>query len=121
MAYSLNAMGGNSFIWKNKHNVNHHTYTNIEGMDDDIDIQPWIRVHDEQPKYWFHRFQHIYWVILYGTTYLLWVYVKDFTKYFSGKIGDTNFRKMNIKEHFVFWISKLAYVFVFVVFPIFCR
>ena len=119
MAYSLNAMGGNSYIWKNKHNINHHTYTNIEGMDDDIDIQPWIRVHDEQPKYWFHRFQHIYWIVLYGTTYLLWVYVKDFTKYFSGKIGESNFRKMNVKEHIVFWVSKLTYVSVFIGFPIY--
>lgn len=119
MAYSLNAMGGNSFIWKNKHNVNHHTYTNIEGMDDDIDIQPWIRVHDEQPKYWFHRFQHIYWVFLYGATYLLWVFVKDFSKYFSGKIAGTNFRKMNSKEHSFFWLSKVFYVSVFIGFPIY--
>lgn len=119
MGYSLNMMGGSVYLWKYKHNVNHHSFTNIEGMDDDIDIRPFIRVHDDQKKYWYHRFQHIYWVGLYGATYLLWIFVQDFTKYFTGKIGGTPFRKMDTREHFIFWISKLAYIGVFIVVPIF--
>jgi len=119
MGYSLNAMGGSVYLWKYKHNVNHHSFTNIEGMDDDIDIKPWIRVHSDQKKLWYHRFQHVYWVILYGVTYLLWVYVQDFKKYFTGKIGEISFRKMNLKEHFIFWISKILYIAAFIVLPIF--
>ncbi len=119
MGYSLNAMGGSVYIWKCKHNVNHHSFTNIEGMDDDIDIKPWIRTHEDQKKYWYHRFQHIYWVVLYGVTYVLWIFVQDFTKYFSGKIADTKFRKMDTKEHFIFWISKVLYIGVFLVVPMF--
>ena len=118
MGYSLNLMGGSVYLWKYKHNVNHHSFTNIEGMDDDIDIKPWIRVHDDQKKYWYHRFQHVYWVVLYGVTYLLWVYVQDFKKYFSGKIGETPFRKMDVKEHIIFWAGKLFYVFIAIVLPI---
>nr|MCU0319661.1 fatty acid desaturase [Flavobacteriales bacterium] len=60
MGHSLNLLGGSVQFWKMKHNENHHTFTNIEGMDDDIDIKPWVRVHEGQPRYWFHRFQHIY-------------------------------------------------------------
>lgn len=119
MGYSLNAMGGSVYLWKYKHNVNHHSFTNIEGMDEDIDIKPWIRVHTDQEKHWYHRFQHIYWAILYCVTYLLWIFVQDFKKYFTGKIGDIPFRKMDLKEHFIFWISKAAYVAVFLVVPIF--
>lgn len=119
MGYSLNIMGGNVYLWKYKHNVNHHSFTNIEGMDDDIDIEPWIRVHDEQKKYWFHRFQHIYWIVLYGVTYILWIFVQDFQKYFSGKVGETPFRKMDVKEHFIFWVSKLFYVGMAIVLPMF--
>lgn len=118
MAYSLNLMGGNSYLWKNKHNLNHHTFTNINGMDDDIDIRPWIRTNSNQPRYFYHRFQHIYWVVLYGVTYLLWVYVQDFRKYFSGKIADTKLRPMSVKDHFVFWISKLIYFALFIALPI---
>jgi linoleoyl-CoA desaturase len=119
MGYSLNIMGGNVYLWKYKHNVNHHSFTNIEGMDDDIDIKPWIRVHEDQKKYWYHRFQHIYWIVLYGVTYLLWIFVQDFTKYFSGKIGETPFRKMDVKEHVIFWASKLFYIGMAIVLPIF--
>lgn len=119
MGYSLNAMGGSVYLWKYKHNVNHHSFTNIEGMDDDIDIKPWIRVHDDQEKHWYHRFQHVYWVVLYGVTYLLWIFVQDFKKYFTGKVGGLPFRKMDTKEHIIFWVSKLLYVAAFIVLPIF--
>ena len=118
MAHSLNAMGGDVFLWKAKHNLFHHSFTNIEGMDEDIDIKPWIRTNENQKKYWYHRFQHIYWVILYGTTYLLWVYVQDFQKYFSGKIGENKYKEMSLLDHFVFWFTKVTYAVVFLVIPI---
>ncbi|MDF2436448.1 MAG: fatty acid desaturase [Bacteroidota bacterium] len=119
MGYSLNFMGGSVYLWKYKHNVNHHSFTNIEGMDEDIDIKPWIRIHPDQEKHWYHKFQHIYWAILYCVTYILWVFVQDFKKYFTGKIGDIPFRKMDAKEHVIFWIGKLFYVGAFIVLPIF--
>jgi linoleoyl-CoA desaturase len=119
MGYSLNAMGGSVYLWKYKHNVNHHSFTNIEGMDEDIDIKPWIRVHEDQEKHWFHRFQHIYWAGLYSLTYLLWIFFQDFKKYFTGKVGTTPFRKMDMKEHIIFWVSKLLYIGAFIVLPIF--
>ena len=37
-AFSLNVLGGSSFMWNVKHNVIHHAYTNVDGVDDDIDI-----------------------------------------------------------------------------------
>lgn len=119
MGYSLNLMGGNVFIWKNKHNHNHHSYTNIEGMDDDIDIKPWIRSHLNQPKRWYHRYQHIYALLLYGLTYLNWVFWGDFKKYFSKKIANTAMKEMNVKEHFIFWISKALYFTLFLFIPIY--
>jgi len=119
MGYSLNAMGGSVYLWKYKHNVNHHSFTNIEGMDEDIDIKPWIRVHEDQKRHWFHRFQHIYWVALYSMTYILWIFFQDFKKYFTGKVGTTPFRKMDTKEHIIFWASKLLYIAAFIVLPIF--
>jgi len=120
MSLSLNIMGGSSYMWKQKHNINHHSYTNIEGMDDDIDIKPFIRVHPEQEGKWFHRFQHIYGLLLYGLTYLFWVFFNDFKKYFVGRISDyTPMRKMNMKEHVIFWVTKVGYVFLFLVLPFF--
>src|SRR5271156_3064598 len=49
MGLSLNALGGNAFIWKFKHNIIHHTYTNIDGIDDDIAKSPVMRQCESQP------------------------------------------------------------------------
>ncbi len=117
--YSLNFLGGHSDYWKIKHNINHHTFTNIEGLDSDIDVLPFMRLHEEQPRYWFHRFQHIYWVILYGLSYLSWIFYDDFKKYFSGKVTlDMKPKKWNLKEHLVFWATKVMYIGVFIILPV---
>lgn len=117
MAYSLNLLGGSSFLWKLKHNGNHHNFTNINGLDDDIDVQPWIRFNYDQTYKWFHKYQHIYWPLLYGLAYISWVFFMDFKKYFTNKIAGVTFKKMSLKEHVIFWVSKLTYIGVFMVIP----
>jgi linoleoyl-CoA desaturase len=120
MGHSLNLLGGSVHFWKLKHNVNHHTFTNIEGLDDDIDIKPFVRVHAGQPRYWFHRFQHIYGLLLYGLTYLFWIFYNDLKKYFTGKIADnTPMKPLSLKEHLVFWATKLSYVLIFLLLPMY--
>jgi len=118
-AYFLNVLGGTSYYWKIKHNVNHHTYTNIEGMDSDIDVKPFMRLHEGQPLHSYHRFQHLYWVLLYGISYLAWVFYEDFQKYTSGKVSANSARKrIPRKEHYIFWFTKVMYVVVYMVIPI---
>jgi linoleoyl-CoA desaturase len=118
-AYFLNVLGGNAYYWKIKHNINHHTYTNIEGMDSDIDVKPFMRLHEGQPKHSYHRFQHVYWVILYGISYLAWVFYEDFEKYFSGKISpNSEKKKLARKEHLIFWFTKIMYITAYIAVPI---
>lgn len=121
MSYSLNLMGGSSFMWKVKHNHVHHTFTNVEGIDDDIDIKPWMRVNEQQKRYWFHRFQHVYWVLLYGATYFMWIWWMDFQKYFTHRIGPTPIRKMKFSEHIGFWVTKISYLALFIGLPIYFK
>jgi linoleoyl-CoA desaturase len=119
-AYFLNVLGGNSYFWKIKHNINHHTYTNIEGMDTDIEVKPFMRLHEEQPRSWYHKFQHIYWIILYGASYFMWIFYNDFQKYFTGRIAPEagEGKKMDFKEHVIFWVTKILYAGVYIVIPI---
>lgn len=118
-AYFLNVLGGNAYFWKVKHNVNHHTYTNIEGLDSDIDVRPFMRLHENQPRHWFHRFQHIYWVILYGISYVAWVFYEDFLKYFTRRIAaHMPPEKFTLREHLIFWTTKILYVGAYLVLPI---
>lgn len=117
MAYSLDAMGGSAFLWNIKHNQNHHSFTNIEGMDDDIDIRPWIRTNENQEHKWFHRYQHIYWAFFYSFTYLFWIFFADYKKYITRRVADIQFKKMSTKEHIKFWASKVLFLVIFLVLP----
>lgn len=117
--HSLNFFGGSSYFWKLKHNISHHTYTNMEGLDSDIEVGPLMRLHDNQPLYWIHRFQHFYWFVLYGATYISWVFYQDFNKYFTGRITDGMTKNnLSLKEHIIFWGSKLFYVSLFLILPV---
>jgi linoleoyl-CoA desaturase len=118
-AFSLNLLGGSHFMWNMKHNVIHHAYTNIDGMDDDIDIKPWMRMSSTQPKYLMHRYQHIYFWILYALLYILWIFVLDYQKYFKRKIGAMPLKKMSLSDHLVFWGFKIVNLALYVVIPVY--
>ena len=117
MAHSLDMIGGSTFYWKTKHNIIHHTFTNIGGVDDDIEI-PFMRTTEQQERKWYHRFQHIYSLLLYCFQYLFWVFYADFKKYFTGKINGISAPKMKTGDHFIFWIAKVLSIFVLFVLPI---
>ena len=118
-AFSLNILGGNSFMWNVKHNVIHHSYTNVDGVDDDIDVQPWMRMSATQKRYRFHKYQHLYFWLLYSLFYLFWIFVLDFQKYFRRKIGNMPLKKMKWKDHLVFWGFKAFHYFLFIGVPIY--
>lgn len=118
MGYSLNIMGGNSFIWKQKHNIIHHTYTNVDGVDDDIAKSPVIRQCHTQVWKPAHRWQHIYVFGVYAISSFAWIFLMDFQKFFSRKIYTTKMWDVNKKEEAIFWLSKLYYLIVFISLPI---
>jgi linoleoyl-CoA desaturase len=117
-SFSLNILGGNSFMWNVKHNIIHHAYTNIDGVDDDIDIQPWLRMSSTQKKYMMHKYQHRYFWILYAMLYIFWIFILDYTKYFRQKIGGMKLKKMTVSDHILFWAFKAAHLSLFVILPI---
>lgn len=118
MGLTLNALGSNAFIWKQKHNIVHHTYTNVDGIDDDIAKSPIIRQSSTQVWKPAHRIQHIYVWVVYALSSILWIFVTDFSKYATKKIHTTELKGMSVKEHMIFWLSKLLYIIFYIVIPI---
>jgi linoleoyl-CoA desaturase len=117
LSLTMNALGGSAFMWKMKHNILHHTYTNVDGLDDDINNMPFMRQCRTQPLKPMHRFQAYYMFVLYGFT-SLFIFISDYTKYFSKKIHHTALNPMSAKEHLIFWISKAMYWFFYIILPI---
>ncbi|HPH84152.1 MAG TPA: acyl-CoA desaturase [Ferruginibacter sp.] len=117
--FSINMLGASGIMWNNKHNIIHHTYTNIDGIDDDIEIKPLLRMCPTQKKYAIHRFQHIYVWVLYTLLLIVWLFVSDYTKYFRQKVGSVPIKKMSAFDHFAFWAAKLGYAFMMIALPIY--
>ena len=61
MGWTADALLGlSSYAWRVKHNVAHHTYTNVDGYDADITQVPFARLAPGQlPRPWY-RLQHYY-------------------------------------------------------------
>lgn len=117
MSYTMNALGSNAAIWKIKHNIVHHTYTNVDGIDDDIAKSPVLRHCSTQQWKPAHRYQFIYMFLLYSLSTILWVFLTDMVKYFSRKVVVTEM-KFSRKEHIIFWTSKVLYVFFYMILPL---
>ncbi len=118
-SFSLEFIGASSHLWKQKHNSLHHTYTNINGKDDDLDIGSLMRLSPEQQKKPWHRYQHIYAPFLYSLLSLYLLFYNDLKKMFTKKIGDAPITNIDKKQWFIFLTSKLMYVFYALAIPMF--
>jgi linoleoyl-CoA desaturase len=118
-ALSLNFLGANNFMWKTKHNVIHHAYTNVDGIDDDIDAKPFLRLCETQKFYKMHRYQHLYFWLAYSLLYMYWIFVTDYKKYFLKRVGSVPLKKMSRTDHLSFWSFKILHAFLFIVLPIY--
>ncbi len=112
-----NFLGGNAFLWKLKHNIIHHTYTNVDGIDDDINNMPFMRQCSTQEWKPMHRFQSVYMFLLYGFT-SLFMFFMDYIKYFSKKIHTTPLKKMDAQDHIIFWAGKIFFIVFYILIPI---
>jgi len=81
-------VGGSDVNWRIQHNVLHHTYTNVTGMDEDIEIDPLMRFSPAQRLLKGHRFQFIYAWFLYGMMTLMWATTKDYSQWSRYKKKD---------------------------------
>jgi linoleoyl-CoA desaturase len=118
-ALTVNFLGANNFMWNTKHNIIHHAYTNIDGVDDDIDAKPFLRLCDTQKFYKMHRYQHLYFWLAYSFLYLYWIFVSDYVKYFKKRIGPMPLKKMSSSDHITFWSFKILHAGLFVALPIY--
>ncbi|MEQ9501727.1 MAG: acyl-CoA desaturase [Deltaproteobacteria bacterium] len=91
MRATLDVIGGSSYIWRFKHNVLHHTYPNIDGVDDDLDAGGVLRLAPTQPRRWFHRAQHLYELPVLGLLAAKWHLIDDWMFLVRARIGETRF------------------------------
>ncbi len=117
-ASSISLLGANHFMWNMKHNMIHHSFTNIDGVDDDIEVGILMRMAPTQKRIGAHKFQHLYFWVLYMLLYVFWIFFTDYKKYFTQKIGNIPLKKMSLSDHIEFWAVKVYHAAVFIVIPV---
>jgi linoleoyl-CoA desaturase len=114
------AIGGNPVNWRIQHNMLHHGFTNIHGMDEDISAGKLLRMSPEQKRYRFHRFQHYYAWFLYSIMTIYWFLGKDIPQLIRyRKMGLLSQQKSSFKKIMTSLVlNKFAYGFFALLLPI---
>src|SRR4051812_27282444 len=109
LSFSLDLLGASSALWRHKHNVLHHTYTNVSGADPDLEgggavlrLAPW------QPRYPWHRYQRYYVWLVYALFPLKWWFIDDVRELLEGRVrGRELYTALLGKGLFVGWAFAL--------------
>lgn len=118
MAFSLDILGGSSFIWKRTHNIVHHSYTNVTGVDGDIDLGFMGRLSPHQRHFAFHRLQHLYLWFLYGFITFKWQFHDDMSALFRGRVGETRVPRPRGLQLTLLMLGKILFLSLAFVIPL---
>ena len=118
-ASTMFLLGSNTFNWKVQHNILHHTYTNIFGFDQDIEIKAALRLCEHAPLKRYHRWQYIYAYFFYGLMTLAKL-IADISQLVGfNRISITKEQKHNPKTEIIkLIITKLLYFSIIIGIPI---
>ncbi|HMR84914.1 MAG TPA: acyl-CoA desaturase [Niabella sp.] len=119
MGYTMNLIGASDEVWKLQHNVLHHSFTNIDEHDDDINAPFFLRFSPHAKKNRLHPFQHYYVWLFYGLSTISWITSKDFIRLHRYKNlglvkGKAEYRRLLLR--IIFW--KLIYFSYVLVLPL---
>jgi linoleoyl-CoA desaturase len=107
MGLTMELLGSSSVFWRQKHNVWHHTYTNVAGMDEDLETSGLLRFSPRDPWKPLHRYQHLYVPFVYSLAGLQWLLFRDFQIYFTGRTNVYyQYPPLSRNEKIQFWAGK---------------
>jgi len=118
LAYFGDLMGMNSYIWNIRHNIQHHTFTNVAGGDVLLDSIPFIRVCSQQKKLPMHKYQVWYVPFLYMFYSIFWVFFIDINMFRQKQMGNYKNMSHSWQEWTKLIFFKSFYLFYMIVFPV---
>jgi linoleoyl-CoA desaturase len=112
---TLHAIGGTAENWKVQHNVLHHTYTNIQGIDEDIDTKVILRFSPHAQHRKIHKAQWWYAFGLYAISTIYWALIKDFKQHASYRKRGLHTQSSRENNKILAWLTftKILYFFTF--------
>jgi linoleoyl-CoA desaturase len=117
VSLAFEMVGANAYTWRIRHNILHHTYTNVMGSDGDLESMPLLRFCLKPGRRWFHAYQHFYAPILYCFTSLVWVFKKDY-KHILEERHDQRLKKKPPVHVYISLVGfKILHYFLFLILP----
>ncbi len=111
-------MGVSSYMMDYNHVRAHHSAVNVPHHDVSIDSFGVMRFHPDVPHRWFHRFQPIYIVLLYGVATVFKLFAFDFFSLRRKQIGAIKIEKHPWKEIVYMVFMKALVIFYTLIIPI---
>ena len=92
--------------------------------ENDVDVfssYPMMRMHPADPRFWYHRYQHLYGPILFGLFTLVKIFYSDMQFYLAGRVAHVDMapRMVRWREHIVFLGLKAFNFSVMILVPLY--
>lgn len=110
VGFTFDLLGANGYMWRITHNVIHHTYTNIQPIDEDLEVSPLLRLSPHSEHKALHRFQPIYALFAYSLATINWALWKDLDYFSRRKLGPYENRKHPKGEVALMLFSKVLFL-----------
>jgi len=129
--FVMDLMGASSIVWLHQHNIGHHPNCNSS---DDIEKtserlnpdafdpdaasgSPFVRLNPQQPRYWYHRYQHIYLWILISFILFKWT-VNDIRSVLKRRYNVVKFYELSQWEVVRLFLTKAFFFLYILVIPL---
>ena len=116
--YVFDLCGISSYMWRILHHRGHHSCINLHGEDDALSGRGIFRFTPYEARAPFHRFQHIYALLVYAMFSLDYVLFRDFQCFFFPTHGYLIRTKHPLREYAVLFAGKGFYLTYMLVLPV---
>lgn len=118
LGYLFETLGANGYMWKITHNLIHHTYTNIQGVDEDLEVADYIRLSPHTPYRPIHRLQKYFAFPSYAFSTVFWVFAKDYKYFLKRDLYSRRIEGHPAAEWRILLISKFLYYMATIAAPL---
>ena len=116
--YVFDLCGMSSYMWRILHHRGHHSCINLHGEDDALSGRGIFRFTPYEPRAPWHRFQHIYVLLVYAMFSLDYVFFRDFQCFFFPSHEYLRRTKHPLREYSILFAGKGFYLTYMLILPV---
>jgi linoleoyl-CoA desaturase len=118
LLYLFDLLGANSYIWKRRHTLLHHNFTNVAGWDSDIEQASIFRIFPNDPLQAMHKHQPRLMFLLYPFYLTNWLLVRDFKDFFQERQVIRKITRIPLLEYAKLFFFKAVFIGYILLVPV---